>query len=71
MDKLSNTVFALVATCQILKGEVKGLKETVFNKKKRKKRKKGIFEQLRAEEGVGGLFLSPNKVQQARDLYTQ
>lgn len=69
--KMNNTILSLTTQCALLKIENTGLKATVNNVKKKNKRKKGLFEELRAQDSQGGLFLSPNKVQQALQLQTQ
>ena len=45
-----------------------GYTKTINNQKREKKRSKPFTEDLRAEEGLGILFLSPSKVTRAREL---
>lgn len=71
LRKLTNTVYSLSTQNQLLKSEINGLKHTIFEEKKQNKRTKGIFEQLRAQDGQGGLWLSPNKVVQAYEIQRQ
>jgi hypothetical protein len=47
-----------------------GLETALLNEKKRRKRSKNVFEELRAEDSVGATFFSPKKIQQALDLQT-
>jgi hypothetical protein len=48
--------------------ENKQLSEALKRQKGRKKRKGKVAEQLRSEGGTGTLFMSPSRVQRARDL---
>jgi hypothetical protein len=52
----------------ILNRDLKGLKLAHNQEKGRRKRGKNIFEQLRAQDGQGGLFWSPQKVKTAVKL---
>ena len=63
VDQMENTILALAAKCAILNNENKGLRKLAGNNKKQKKRKKGLFQQLRSLDGQGALFFSPQKVQ--------
>ena len=42
-----------------------------MNKKKRRKRSKALFEDLRAQDGQGATFFSPIKIRQAKELKAQ
>lgn len=44
------------------------LKESLAREKRQKRRQKKLLEQVRADEHTGTLFLSPSKIQKARDL---
>jgi hypothetical protein len=68
---MKNTILTLTTQNTLLKHKNEGLKQTVYTKKKRRKRSKGLFKELRAQDSQGGLFMSPNKVQQALDLQAQ
>jgi hypothetical protein len=71
VNKMEHTILTLTTQNTLLKTENEGLKQTIYAEKKRRKRGKGLFEQLRAQDGQGGLFMSPNKVQQALQLQAQ
>ncbi|KAK5107701.1 hypothetical protein LTR62_000895 [Meristemomyces frigidus] len=43
-------------------------KEALAREKRHKKRQKKVLEQLRADDGTGTLFMSPSKIQAARDI---
>jgi hypothetical protein len=68
---MEHTILTLTTQNTLLKTKNEGLKQTIYAEKKRRKRGKGLFEQLRAQDGQGGLFMSPNKVQQALQLQAQ
>ena len=68
---MENTILALAAKCAILNDENKGLRKLAGNNKKQKKRKKGLFQQMRSLDGQGALFFSPQKVLQAIYLQEQ
>jgi hypothetical protein len=40
-----------------------GLETALLNEKKRRKRGKNVFEELRAKDDVGATFFSPKKIQ--------
>jgi hypothetical protein len=68
VDKLDNTLMSLTTQVFILNRDLKGLKLAHNQEKGRRKRGKNIFEQLRAQDGQGGLFWSPQKVKTAVKL---
>ena len=68
MNKMNKTITTLTTQNILLKAENEGLRQTIYTEKKRRKRGKGLFEELRAQDGQGGLFMLLNKVQQALKL---
>ena len=68
IEKLGNTLLSLSAKLILSNLENKQLSEALNRQKGRKKRKGKVAEQLRSEGGTGTLFLSPSRVQRARDL---
>lgn len=69
--KLSNTITAITTENAILKIENKGFREALNLEKKKRKRGKGLFEELRALDNNGATFFSPKKIDQARALQAQ
>ncbi|KAF2176819.1 DDE-domain-containing protein [Zopfia rhizophila CBS 207.26] len=65
--QLNNTIHALTVENMLLKMQNQGLKKTLINEKKRRKRGKPLLLEMQGEEESNAIFWSPNKVQQARD----
>jgi hypothetical protein len=57
------TVTTLTAELNLQKVINEGLETALLNKKKRRKRGKNTFEELRAEDSVSPTFFSPKKIQ--------
>ncbi|KAK3614410.1 hypothetical protein LTR56_027273 [Elasticomyces elasticus] len=55
----------------ILKAQNHDFMEAFNNEKKRRKRGKQLFEELKAQDGHGATFFSPMKIQHAKDLQQQ
>jgi hypothetical protein len=55
----------------LLKEKVNGLRAALCDKNKKQPKSKGLFDELHDAREVNFLFLSPAKVQQARDLKTK
>jgi hypothetical protein len=69
--QLRSTFWDMQASNGLLKEEVNGLRAALCDKNKKQPKSKGLFDELR-DAGEGNfLFLSPAKVQQARDLKTK
>ena len=66
--QLENTIISLQNTVTLQEQKIKDLEASLKHEKKRRKRGKGLFEQLRANNGYGAMFFSPSKIQEARDL---
>ncbi|HEV7738334.1 MAG TPA: transposase [Chlamydiales bacterium] len=66
--KLLNTVVGLSTDNALLKARLEGLEQALNDEKKKRKRGKGLFEELRAIEGQGAMFFSPNRIEQAKGL---
>ena len=71
LKKLSNTLDYVTTENVLLKAENKGIKQALYNEKKRRKRGKALFEEFRAQEGQGAIFFSPAKIQATKDLQSQ
>ena len=56
---------------RLLIKEVNGLKAALYNKNNKQAKSKGLFNKLHNTKEGNFLFLSPAKVQQARDLKTK
>ncbi len=69
--KLVNTVEALQAQNELLKHENNNLRSTVIEEKKQRTRGRGLFEKMRDEQESKSLIFSPNKIQQAHDLFIE
>ena len=65
VDKLSNTILAITTENAILKAENKGFQTALNLEKKKRKRGKGLFEELRANDNNSATFFSPKKIEQA------
>ena len=66
--KVLKVYHQLQAENALLKAQVAGLEEAVRVEKKQRKPKKGLFKELRGEEGNATIFFSPSKVIEARAL---
>jgi hypothetical protein len=62
-DKLINTVTTLTAELNLQKVINEGLETALLNKKKRRKRGKNVFEELRAKDSISATSFSPKKIQ--------
>lgn len=69
--QLKDTVLHLSTENILLKDENEGLKRALINAKKHKNKKKPLLLGLPSEQDGGALFMSPTKVQQARDIISQ
>lgn len=67
IKKLENTVISLHTKLAIAKAENNGLRKAVTTEKRRRKRGKGLFEDMREEGDGHALFFSPSKIQLARE----
>jgi hypothetical protein len=63
-----NTVLTLATELKLQTSVNQGLEAALLNRKKRRKRGKNVFEELRAEDGTSATFFSPTKIQRAIDL---
>ena len=70
-QKLSNTMYALSLENMLLKQQNNGLKQSLINEKKRRKRGKPLLLDFPTENNGGAMFFSPTKVQRARDQQAQ
>ena len=70
-QKLSNTMHALSIENMLLKQQNNGLKQSLVNEKKRRKRGKPLLLDFPTENDGGAMFFSPTKVQHARDQQAQ
>jgi hypothetical protein len=61
-DKLMNTVTTLTAELNLQKTINEGLESALLNEKKRHKRGRNVFEELRAEDGVCATSFCPKKI---------
>jgi hypothetical protein len=68
---LNNTLQHLSTQIAVLKAENTGLKAAIYHEKKRRKRGKKLVEEFRAQEGGGGIFFTPQKIQAMRELEAQ
>ena len=66
-QKLSNIIYALSVENMLLKQQNDGLKKSLINEKKRRKRGKPLLLDYPTENDGGAMFYSPTKVQHARD----
>ena len=69
--RILNHCQQLQAENSLLKAEIKGLREVVRVKKRRKKPREALFKELRGEEGNATIFFSPAKISAARELQAQ
>jgi len=68
VNKLKDTLLAITTENALLKVQNQGFIQALSNEKKRRKRGRALFEELRAQDGQGATFFSPIKIQQAKDL---
>jgi hypothetical protein len=66
--KLGGACLTLSTKLKLAEDREKSYLEALNSEKKKRKRGQPFTEELRAEEGVSGLFFSPSKVQKAREL---
>lgn len=71
VKKLNNTILNLTTEIALLKSQNNGYKQALLDEKKKRKRGKGLFEEVRAQDGRGATFFSPRKIRAAKDLLTQ
>ncbi|EED17213.1 conserved hypothetical protein [Talaromyces stipitatus ATCC 10500] len=69
--QLRETVSHLSTQLILLQNENQGLKRALINAKKPKNKKQPLLLGLPSEQDGGALFMSPTKVQQARDIISQ
>ena len=67
IQKLSNTMYALSLENILLKQQNNGLKQSLINEKKRRKRGKPLLLDFPTENDGGVIFFSPTKVQRAHN----
>ena len=70
-QQLSNTMHALSVENMLLKQQNDGLKQSLINEKKRRKRSKPLLLDFPTKSNGGAMFYSPTKVQHARDQQAQ
>ncbi|KAK0840424.1 hypothetical protein LTS02_017201 [Friedmanniomyces endolithicus] len=68
VKKVEATLVRLCAQVQLLTVQNEGLTNALSNEKKRRKPRKALMLQIRADDGSAATFWSPTKVQQAMDL---
>jgi len=68
VKKVEATLVRLCAQVQLLTVQNEGLTNALSNEKKRRKPRKALMQQIRADDGSAATFWSPTKVQQAMDL---
>ena len=68
VTRLNNTVLTLTTKVSLLKSQNDGYRRALTNEKKKRKRNKGLFEEIRAQDGHGATFFSPTKIQTAKDF---
>ena len=66
VQQLNNTVLHLTTEISLLRSENTGMKQALYVEQKRRKRGKGLFEEIRAIDGHGATFFSPLKIEQAK-----
>jgi hypothetical protein len=71
VQKLNNTILSLTTEVSLLKSQNNGYKQALFDEKKKRKRGRGLFEEVRAKDGQGATFFSPRKIKAAKDLLIQ
>ena len=68
---LEDTILHLTTQIELLQFENDGLREAIIHEKKKGKRSKTLFEELRAENGSQATFFSPMKIKRAQELQEQ
>ena len=68
MRQLENTIISLQDIVTLQRQKIKDLEASLKHEKKRRRRGKGLFEQIREKQGFGAMWFSPQKLQEARDL---
>ena len=68
---LGDTILHLTIEIELLRVKNEGLREAVINEKKKRKRGKALFEELRAENHSQATFFSPMKIKRAQELQEQ
>jgi hypothetical protein len=68
---LEDTIIHITTRIELLQVENTGLRSTVINEQKKRRRGKGLFEELRAEGPSQATFFSPNKIKRAQELQEQ
>lgn len=68
VQKLHNTILHLTTENALLRTQNDGFKQALFDEKKKRKRGRGLFEEVRAQDGHGATFFSPKKIKAAKDL---
>ena len=68
VKKVEATLVRLCAQVQLLTVQNEGLTNILSNEKRRRKLRKTLMLQFRADDGSAATFWSPTKVQQAMDL---
>jgi hypothetical protein len=71
VQKLNNSILGLTTEIALLRSQNNGYKQAIFGEKKKRKRGRGFFEGVRAQDGQGATFFSPRKIKAAKDLLTQ
>lgn len=71
VQKLSNTIEAITTENHILKAENEQFKIALNLEKKKRKRGKGLFEELRSQDKCAATFFSPKKIDQAKAIQAQ
>ena len=70
-QQLNNTMYTLTIDNMLLKQQNNGLKQSLINEKKRRKRGKPLLLDHPTQEHGGAMFFSPTKVQHTRDQQAQ
>ena len=70
-EQLRNTMYSMSIENMLLRQQNNGLKQSLINEKKRRKRGKPLLLDIPTEQDGGAIFWSPNKVQHARDQQAQ
>jgi hypothetical protein len=71
VQKLNNTIISPTTEIGLLKSQNNGYMQAIFDEKKVRKRSRGLFEEVRAQDGQGATLFSPRKIKAAKDLLTQ
>ncbi|KYG39662.1 hypothetical protein M433DRAFT_79662, partial [Acidomyces richmondensis BFW] len=65
---MKDTIVRLSCDLTLSKNREQSLSNALNHEQTRRKRSKRVLEELRSEEGSGTLFMSPSKIQRARDI---